>query len=635
MKLAHATGILMIALSSAALAQVPDAGSGTVVGEICGDGSSHPAGFNCAAYLCSTGWAQSHGAGYACGSSAAGTSGTDLRGAIVNAGTEMFSDFFYKLFSGDPDAKAAADAAAAEAEREQQAALARQQALEEQKRQAMFERLSNELKMSAFGDMQLKGFDNSADQMQLKGFGDAASNTSGGEMQLKGFGDAPTHNTTSSSSTPLGPQTCFFGECGPQDPGLEEPIDPWNDPNVVDLRDVQQGSDLAVVATKAPPADRQAIMDQALAAANGDQSIQLTNPANDAVPVVSEQGLIAFQQANNAFRQAHDSAYQLQQSYQLNQQRESAANAVVTATEQQLEADLRANIDGMTLEQKEEAMARIFDAALQQELAYDKTWAEYLAAREKYYREKYETEMYLWNTALGKQGNPPAPSPQLRQLPAPKQDLVLRQQVQLAGAKQAGALPGPPDSDLSLVLPSVQPVIVPRSEDTQFLRQIEAASGPQSVDSVTRKVIDELKEDIRTSWSTQPTLVCPPNILNQYANNTQLQQEMNAESNAIYTAQQTADHAAMQDAENEWNQKIAQLQSQGVFQPGIPLEQQAQSNLALGAQLTVIQRQVTADLDYKVTRAQFEAEKTWQQWIEQEEAKLPVPTLTAAAAVRD
>jgi hypothetical protein len=610
----------------------------TTVEEMCADHTFHPAGFDCTAYLCGNGYAQAHGMGSACPSSAAaGTNTNALKQTIVNEGTDAISDMVYRLLRGDPDAKAAADAAAAqaaEAERERQAEIARQQALEEQRRQAIFDRLSTELKMSAFGDMQLKGFGSSVDEMQLKGFDTSADN---GAMQLKGFGDAAPGNDAvadnAASGGAAGGQTCFFGECGPQNPDLSEPIEAWNDPNVVDLRDLQQGEDLAVVATKAPPADRQAIMDQALAAANGDQSIQITMPPGNAVPVMSEQGLLAFQQANNAYRQAHDSAYQLQQSYQLNQQREAAANAIVTQTRQQLEADLRANIDQMTLEQKELAMAQIFDAALQQDLAYGKTLAQYLAARQKYYQDRYELQMYLWKVALGGQGNPPPVPPQLSQNPAQTptgQDAVYLQQVQTPSAKPAATIAGPPDSDLSLVLP-VGPTVAPTNEDLNFLRQIAL----QPPDPTTQSVIDSLRQEEATLWNKQAALSCPPNILNQYQHDPQFQQQMNAESKTIYAQQQQARQAALQDGEVAWNQDLADWQSKGLYQPGIPLAQQEQGNPQLAAQVAAAQKQITANLDYKVTRADYQAQRQWQQWIEQQEATLKPPTMPSIAAARD
>ncbi len=515
------------------------------------------------------------------------------------------------LRGGDPYVKAAAAAAAAEAERQRQAEFARQQAIAAQKRQQMFDRLSHELMGFSNGpQLQLMGMSDSTD-LKLIGMDKPQ------DLPLMGFGDATSGQGT---PTPTGPQTCFFGECGPSDAG---PLEPWGDPKVVDLRDLQQGVDLASVATKAPPADRQTIMDQALAAANGDQAIQVTVPPDSAVPVMSEQGLLAFQQANNSYRQAHESAYQLQQAYNLMETKRQGVYAVIKLYQDQLENDLRSHMDEMSLAQQEAALAQIFDAAIQLHAAYGHTWSQYLAARQQYYQYQYQMQMYLWNTALGKPGNPPSPPRQLAQatadLPVPPPD----------------SHSGPPDSDLNLVLPPLPPVASPTNEDRTFLEQIDLKDAGVSSDAVTQRVLDGLHQDIAANWSAQPALACPPNIQNQYRTNPQLQQQMNTEGKTIFTAQQQATHAAMQDAENEWNQKLAQLQSQGAVQPGIPLTQQAQTNPQLRTQLDAIQKQVTSGLDYKVTRAQFEAEKQWQQWIEAQEATLPKPALTSVAAARD
>lgn len=548
-------------------------------------------------------------------------------GASVNPALEGAANFgsalgtllgqqLHKAIYGSPAAKAAA-AAAAEAEREQEAEIARQKALAEQQRQAMFDRLSHELKMSGFGDLSLKGFDNNSD-LQLKGFSNTATNA-GGDLQLKGFGNQPPAADTAAASTTLGPQTCFFGECGPTDSG---PLEPWNDPKVVDLRDLQQGVDLATVAAKAQPADRQAIMDQALAAANGDQSIHITLPTDSAVPVMNEQGLLAFQQANNAYRQAHESAYQLQEAYNQMEAQRQGFYAVIKLYEDQLQTDLQTHMDEMSLAQQEAAMAQIFDAAIQLHSAYGNSWSQYLAARQQFYQYRYQMQMYLWNAALGKQGNPPSPPPHLAQATA-----------DLMGPRDPD--PGPQDSDLNLVLPPLPPVASPTKDDLKFLQDIAMRDFGESPDPITKKVLDGLQHDIEANWSTQPALAFPPRIANQYGTNLQLQQQINAESKTIYTARQLATHAAMQDAENEWNQKLAQLQSQEAIQPSVALAQQVQSNPQLQTRLDAIRRQVTSDLDYKVTRAQFEAEKQWQQWIEQEEAALPKPTLTAVGAARD
>jgi hypothetical protein len=625
-------GILLLTAGSAALAQAPDAGAGVDTG-ICvtptymgGDGKPHP-----------------------CSSAPAAPSVPSTNPA-TQAAMNTLSDASYQLgyklgqwlFGGNSTNtnNAAAAAAAAEAEREQQAAIARQQAIEEQRRQAIFNRLSQELKLSGLADLSLKGFDNNPG-LQLKGFGDTSSN-SDSNLQLKGLDGFETSNNAAAPSTPLGPQTCFFGDCGPQDPGLQEQIEPWNDPKVVDLRDLQQGVDLATIATKAPPADRQTIMDQALDAANGDQSVQVTIPNDNAVSVTNEQGLLAFQQANNAYRLAHNDAYQLQQTWQQDQQRDQAAYAIATQSEQQLESDIQQNMDQLTLEQKQQAMAQIFDAALEQELQYGRTWAQYLAARQKYFQDRYDLQMYLWNTALGKQGNPPAPPKQLTE-PAP--------------------LPGPPNSDLSLVLPPVQPAVKPTKDDLSFLQQLQTLDSAQPLDPLTGRVLSDLqREEAQEAVSDaindrvtegasssierqdeadklltnlQQPLVLPPNLENQYRSNQQFKQQMDAEHQTIVAAQQQGEETAVQETDQEWQQKLSQLHQRWPTQPGVSLAQQAQTNPQLAAQLTAADKQVTANLVYKVMQLEYQTQRQWQQWVEQQESTLKPPAMSTTSAARE
>ena len=247
--------------------------------------------------------------------------------ALSSAISDTVADAVHNFLYGDPAAKAAADAEAAEAERERQAEIARQLAIQEQKRQEMFRRLGQELMGFSDGpQLQLMGMGNSPD-LQLMGM-DRPN-----DLQLMGFGNQAPALNAPAAQTPLGPQTCFFGECGPQDPGLQDQIEPWGHSNVVDLRDLQQGVDLASLATKAQPADRQAIMDQALAAANGDKSIRIAMPASTAVPVMSERGLLAFQQANDAYRYAHESALRMQESFNQIEAQRQGLYAVMKVSE--------------------------------------------------------------------------------------------------------------------------------------------------------------------------------------------------------------------------------------------------------------------------------------------------------------
>ncbi len=539
------------------------------------------------------------------------------------------------LFGGSNNAdNAAAAAAAAEAEREQQDALARQEALREQQRQAMFDRLSHELKMSAFGDMQLKGFDNSAGQMQLKGFSDTTSNTGGGEMALKGFGDSPssgsTPPTTSDSTTPVGGQTCFFGECGPQNPDLSEPIEPWNDPKVVDLRDVQDGAVVANLAVQAPPADRQMIMDQALAVTNGVSTLPV--PATTTLPQISDQGLLEFQQANAAYRQAHDSAYSLQVQFNQYMQQQNDTVAMIRIYEQQLENDLRNNSDSLTLAQQQEKLAQIFDAALMEKLAYGRTYAELLAARQQYYQTKYADEMVLWKAA----GGPAIGPPQVTPPPPPPPPTT-------------GATSPDYGANLQLALPPVQGAQAPTQSDLQFLHQLDGigtapvptTAGLQYPNQVngtgtpgqTQGVVAPANADLQylqqlngaspdvllsAELNTQEITQYPPQIVQRYNTDPAFQQEMNAQHQSLFAERDQAEQQFVQQANAQVQQGLAALQNQGVLQPGTSPAAQAQTNPPLTAQLSSLKQQVEAKLNYQLSGADYETQNLWQQWINQQ-----------------
>ena len=216
----------------------------------------------------------------------------------------------------------------------------------------------------------------------------------------------------------------------------------------------------------------------------------------------------------------------------------------------------------------------------------------------------------------------------------------------------------PTKEDLNLLLPDVKIVAVPTKEDMKLVEDMALESSPQPPDILTKKVIDFLEqerteadlsnlltegavENVQHELEVEQRMAAPqpehfpPNIMNQYEANPQFQQTMNAERQQIASTEQQSVQNAVQDADSAWEQKLSQFQNQGLAEPGIPVGQQAQSNPQLQSQINAMQKQITTELDLKVTRAQFEAEEQWQQWIEKEEATLPRPTLTAVAATRE
>jgi hypothetical protein len=591
------TGVAMLA--SPTRAQVPDAGAGVSTGNCVvpiyagGDGRSHP-----------------------CSSLSSPTTtrpAANMNQAIANAEASAILGLIGGLLSSnknDAEARNRAAAAAAAAEQERQAEVARQQALADQKRQEMFNRLSQSLKLSGLATLSLKGFDNNQG-LHLKGFGDNTSDTGGG-LQLKGFGN--------SSSTPSDSQhvvTSPFGSggnpCPPpaatnvdsnlvdlrSDVPLACPKMPTGDANVVDLRDVQQGVDLAVVAGKAAPADRQSVLDQALDAANGDHSIQLSMASGATAPVVNQDGLRAFQQANAAYRQARDSAYQHEQAWNQEEKKREGAYAIISTYQAQLATDFRNHIDAMMLAQKQETMAKIFDAAVQQRIAYGKTWAEYLAASERYKFDKLAAEDQLMQLA---QTGPYDPD---------------------AGRR------GAPDSDLKLVLPFLDPPTqAPTKADLDLLLKVE-------LESTSTKGPGDLALNFPSDNRLHPADLqeFPPAVVRQYKSDSSFQKQMNAEHEAVFGERDHVVKSALSELGLEFDRRVAELQKAGRIQPGIAITNQERANPQVHAELQQIRTQLLADFNCKLAHANWQANDKWQAWIEAQTARLtgkPVPIYVPA-----
>jgi len=355
---------------------------------------------------------------------------------------------------------------------------------------------------------------------------------------------------------------------------------PTGDPKVVDLRDVQQGVDLAVVAGNASPADRGLILDQALDAANGNHSIQVNMDPNSAAPAVNQAGLQTFQQANAAYRQARESAYQHQVAYEEAEKKREMAAAIIEAYETQLSTDFQNQIDAMTLAQKQETMARIFDAAIQERIAYGKTWAEYLTASEQYKFDKLAAEDELMRLAQTGPYDPNAPPPV------------------------------PTKADLDLLPPIADLPKGPTKEDAALLQQIELSDGGL------------LNLLINSKIESQELTQFPPAVVQQYDSNPVFQKQAQDEHRELFGARDVAIDAATHDLEKGWDQKLAELRDQGLLPPGVSLTAQEQANPQLHAQLHAIRQQLISQADYKTAYANWQANDKWQAWIEAQNARL-------------
>jgi hypothetical protein len=512
------------------------------------------------------------------------------------------------LFGNKANNEAAA-AAAAEAERQRMLDVVRQRALAEQKRQEMYDRLSRSLKLSGLATLSLKGFDNDYNSgMQLKGFGNAPSGA-GGDLQLKGLGNSAASGSGNAGDPKSVLVTAPFGLGGnpcpatPVDPNLVDlrntppgacPGEATGDPHVVDLRDVQQGVNLAVVAGNAAPADQPLILDQALAAANGEQSIQVNLASGANAPAVSADGLRAFQQANAAYRQARETAYQRQQAFNVEEEKHEMAYAIVGTYQSELESDFKLDIDAMTLAQREETMASIFKAATQERIAYGKTWAEYLAASAQYDFDKLAAEDELMQLAQTGSYNP---------------EILTK---------------GPPESDLRLLLP-LPPVAtqVPTKADLDLVLDFGAPREPAR--AVGEMPLDPPWENRLGAEQLQEF---PPAVVHAYKSDSSFQQQMNAQYQAIFGLRDRDAHEVLSSVGNAFDQKVADLQNQGLAQTGVSITAQEKANPQLRAQLQQIRTELEADAHWRFERIDWQANDKWQAWIEAQNARLtgrPIP----------
>ncbi|MDE3137506.1 MAG: hypothetical protein KGL59_13090, partial [Acidobacteriota bacterium] len=299
-----------------------------------------------------------------------------------------------------------------------------------------------------------------------------------------------------------------------------------------------------------------------------------------------------------AYRQARDSVYQRQQLFNQAEKKREAAYAIVSAYQAQLAADFENHIDAMTLAQKEATMAKIFDAARQQRIAYGKRWAEYLAASAQYDFERKAAQDELMRLA---QTGPYDPA------------LLTK---------------GPPDSDLKLLLPLETATRVPTKADLDLQLGVELAGGatgspgdlPLNFPSDNQLRPEELQE-------------FPPAIVHQYKSDATFQQQMNAEHEAIFRARDQAAKTAVSEVGQQWDRKIAELERAGTVQPGVSVPEQEKANPQLHAQLQQIRAQILSDFDAKLAHSNWQASDKWQAWLEAQNARLtgkPVPIYVPA-----
>lgn len=519
--------------------------------------------------------------------------------AVVNAGVDVFYDKLGDLLFGHKNNAADAAAAAAAAAEQQRLAeeQARERALQEKRRQEAFERLSRELMgISGGPQLQLMGINKSSD-LQLMGIGKDP------DLKLMGVGDS-----TSSTDEMLRPKgTDFFGLGGGSAATPQPMPEATGDPSVVDLRDLQQGVDLIVAAKNAPPEDQQVILDQALDTANGDKSVKIAMNTSTAAPVVTHDGLLAFQKANAEYRKARDTSYQLRQSFADAQKKCEVGRAFANASRARLEADLQNHIDEMVLAQKQEAMAKIFAATLDQDIACGDQSARLALALQNTDWTRYQTEGVLAKIA---QIQPPA-KPQSKPISAEDLKLLLPNRPKMDLAKDTVLAPNPAKSergssaDLRLLLPN-QP----------------------EMDLVKDTILHQpLKLPAET------ITVYPPAFAQKYRTDSAFAKAANQKHADIFDKVSKDYRTSADEANGAWQVGIGLLMQKGLVRSDVPLDVQERANSQLHAELDAMRNQITSRLDYQCTLAKYHAENEWSNWIGTQDAVLtgqsPPPHRTA------
>lgn len=269
---------------------------------------------------------------------------------------------------------------------------------EARRREELHQRLMSALKLSGVADLNFKGFDRRGPELQFKGLC-----TEGNTLAFK-LGDTGQDD----GLRPRG--TSFFGLGGdaPTQPFPQEPV---SDPMVVDLRNLQRAAFLAGSATAMLPGDAQFILDEALNAANGDTTFAGAGPTCGTMPVISEKGLLAFQQANVDYARARDGRMRATETFNQAQRRREIADQIARAAKEDLERAKAAMAEAETLEKKRKLMAEVFAATKAEAEAWARAKLEFDAAERRTNAARENTLQVLRDLAAGKELAPMASLP--------------------------------------------------------------------------------------------------------------------------------------------------------------------------------------------------------------------------------
>ena len=478
-----------------------------------------------------------------------------LQQAVTTLGTALLES----LFSNSP--RNAAQQAAEQQRMQQELEQQKQEAAE--RRQRIYDRVNGILAASGLGTIEAPGVQWSEVQSMIDA--DKPGIDFDGINPATGAGIPD----VTAQPTPTGdPTVVDLRNCGAANAPCPAPA---GDFGAVDLASVQQGVDLAVVAANAPAADRQAILDQALAAANGDKTVQVHMAPTAPAPAVDEDGLQAFQKANAEYRQAHDAQYKSQKAFQDRMQRCEQGRAMLSRmTQANLVDGLQSGEDEMTLAQQHEALAKVLEAGLDEQVACGNEDAQIELELQNTDWAKFEAEQALTKMA---HVDPPKP---------PDQQAIS-------------------ESDLKLLLPDASPA-APAKADMSLVE-----------DSILAKPGEIPAEAVNTY---------PPAVALRYKTDAAFAQQMNQMHAGLYSAMQSDYSAAAQQADSAWHRGLAGLAQRGMVKPDLPLGQQESADPQVHIQVEKLRQQVASRLDYQRATARAREEIDWQGWIKTQEAHL-------------
>lgn len=199
----------------------------------------------------------------------------------------------------------------------------------------------------------------------------------------------------------------FFGLGGGRVHGVLD--EEHNDPMVVDLRNYRRASFLACAAENAAPQDQDAVLEEAVKAAQGDTSF-IAEPPPGSVPEIDEKGLLEFQRNNIAYANALDSELRQRRAYNEAMVRRELAVKTVAQRKKTLEERFKEKQASEKAAKTDKEWAELSKAALQEYEAWLTAEAEMAAVKGRRFFERGLLLLSLNRAGAGSGKDPTLPS---------------------------------------------------------------------------------------------------------------------------------------------------------------------------------------------------------------------------------